>query len=144
MGLIEWSLSLILFRARTKALFHGFGTTSTLTGKDKKGTVNKLFNMLIHNLKGFKKCFTDTQVIHVQSKTRTLYDKRNMKHSPSRPADLLKSVRGQILYFVLISFLWIFECIFHCNHKQNLLSKKHFITTFFIHNKLPNTFRKHC
>lgn len=42
-GLIEWSFSLILFRAWTKSLFHGFGSTSNLTVKDRRGIVKTTF-----------------------------------------------------------------------------------------------------
>lgn len=49
--------------------------------------------------------------------------KINMLHSLSHPGDLLKSVRGQIFHFVLVTFPWISECIVHCNHKQKILQQ---------------------
>lgn len=102
-----------------------------------------LAKCLIHNSKGFQSLFIKTQVFLKQKKTRSLYSMyvawswephyrayTNTQQPPSRPADLLKSVGGQIFHFVLIIVPWISECIFHCNHKQKIFKKK---AIFYFH-----------
>lgn len=70
---------------------------------------------------------------HATQHTKTC----NILHSP-RPADLLKSVRGQIFHFVLVTVPWISKCMFHCNHKQKILKQTIFYYHILLHYKLSS------